>query len=164
MVSYLKGLGYRVLCIDKEPIVGSKYVWNRMPHGAEDFTGDIPLQERVELLEHADFFIGLSSGLSWLAWCTHKPIVLISGFTLPICEFYTPYRVYSSHGCKGCWDDVNVNFDHYDFFWCPKFKDGERQYECTRLITGKQVIGHIKRLMRDNHLDAPNSELKEKAK
>lgn len=156
VVKHLKDMGYRVLCIDKEPVVGQGFVWNRMPHGAEDFTGNISLQERVALLEHADFFIGLSSGLSWLAWCTHIPVILISGFTLPICEFYTPYRVYSSHGCMGCWDDINLNFNHYDFLWCPRFKNTERQYECTRLITGKQVIGHIDRLMKENNLTAPS--------
>lgn len=155
VVAYLKSLGYRVLCIDKEPVVGHNYVWNRMPHGAEDFTGDLPLQQRVALLEHADFFIGLSSGLSWLAWCCRVPVVLISGFTQPLCEFYTPYRVYCSHGCHGCWDDVNQNFDHYDFFWCPRFKNTDRQYECTRLITGQQVIGYIKRLMQENGLSLP---------
>ncbi len=160
VIAYLKEMGYRVLCIDKEPIVGSGFVWNRMPQGLEDFTGQKPLQERIALLEHADFFIGLSSGLSWLAWCAHTPVIMISGFTLPICEFFTPYRVYSTHGCKGCWDDVNENFDHYDYFWCPKFKNTDRQYECTRLITGKQVIGHIKRLMADLRLTPPNKDKK----
>ena len=156
VIKYLKDMGYRVLCIDKESTVGQGFIWNRMPQGLEDFTGPRPLQERIELLEHADFFIGLSSGLTWLAWCTHVPIIMISGFTLPICEFYTPYRVFSSHGCNGCWDDVNENFDHYDFLWCPKHKNTERQFECTRLITGKQVIGHIDRLMKDYKLTKPN--------
>jgi autotransporter strand-loop-strand O-heptosyltransferase len=110
------------------------------------------LSERIALLRHADFFIGLSSGLSWLAWACGIPVVLISGFTLPICEFATPYRVYSTHGCAGCWDEVAVNFDHRDFLWCPHFKGTERQYECTRLITGQQVVGHIDRLMRDHGL------------
>lgn len=155
VVKHLKDMGYRVLCIDKEPVVGQGFVWNRMPHGAEDFTGNLSLQERVALLEHADFFIGLSSGLSWLAWCCKIPVVMISGFTLPICEFYTPYRVYNTHGCMGCWDDINLNFDHYDFLWCPRFKNTNRQYECTRLITGKQVIGHIDRLMKDHKLSKP---------
>lgn len=158
VVKYLKDMGYRVLCIDKEPVVGQGFIWNRMPNGAEDFTGNLPLQERVALLEHADFFIGLSSGLSWLAWCCKIPVVLISGFTLPICEFYTPYRVFNSHGCTGCWDATDCNFDHYDFLWCPRFKGTDRQYECTRLITGKQVIGHIKRLMKDFNLVEPNRE------
>lgn len=158
VVKYLKDIGYRVLCIDKEPVYGCNFVWNRMPQGAEDFTGNLPLQERIALLEHADFFIGLGSGLSWLAWCAKIPIILISGFSLPNCEFYTPYRVFNSHGCNGCWDDVNVNFDHYDYFWCPKFKNTSRQFECTRLITGKQVISHIKQLMKDHNLVEPNKE------
>ena len=36
---------------------------------AQDFTGDRPLQERIDLIKDADMFLGLSSGLSWLAWC-----------------------------------------------------------------------------------------------
>ena len=161
VVKYLKDIGYRVLCIDKESVYGQGFVWNRMPQGVENFTGNLPLQERIALLEHADFFIGLGSGLSWLAWCTKIPVILISGFSLPNCEFYTPYRVFNSHGCNGCWDDVNVNFDHYDYFWCPKFKNTSRQFECTRLITGKQVIGHIKQLMKDHNLIEPNKEIKQ---
>ena len=161
VIKYLKDIGYKVLCIDRDEISGSKYVWNRMPHGSEDFTGAKPLQERIELLEHADFFIGLSSGLSWLAWCCKIPVIMISGFSLPMCEFYTPYRVFSTHGCNGCWDDVNCQFDHYDYFWCPKHKNTDRQFECTRLITGKQVISHIKQLMKDYHLSYPKGETNE---
>ena len=146
VVAHLKAKGYRVLCIDRESTYGSGYVWNHIPYGAEDFTGNRPLQERIALLEHAEFFVGLSSGLSWLAWGCGIPIVLISGFTLPNCEFYTPYRVINTHGCFGCWDDVNENFDHHDFFWCPKYKGTDRQFECTKLITGQQVIGQIERL------------------
>jgi len=100
----------------------------------------------VNLLHHASFFIGLSSGLSWLAWATHIPVVLISGFTLPVSEFYTPWRIFSSHGCNGCWDDTSLNFDHKDFLWCPRHKNTPRQFECTRLITGKQVNGVIDKL------------------
>jgi autotransporter strand-loop-strand O-heptosyltransferase len=156
VVEYLKSLGYRVLCIDRDDITGLYYVWNQLPREAEDFTGNKSLSERIALLQHCDFFIGLSSGLSWLAWCAKVPIVMISGFSLPVCEFYTPYRVFNSHGCNGCWDDVNENFDHKDFFWCPKHKGTERQFECTRLITPKQVIRHIKILMSDYNLIAPN--------
>ena len=153
VIKYLKEQGYRVLCIDRDSVTGQGFVWNRFPTGAEDFTGNLPLAERVALLQHADFFVGLSSGLAWLAWTAKIPIVLVSGFTLPICEFETPYRVLNTHGCTGCWDDTNLNFDHYDFFWCPRHKNTPRQYECSRLITGKQVIGHIKRLMKDRKLN-----------
>jgi autotransporter strand-loop-strand O-heptosyltransferase len=152
VIKYLKEIGYRVICIDKAAVVGHGFVWNRLPCGAEDYTGDKPLQERLALLAHADFFIGLSSGLTWLAWCAKIPIVLISGFTLPLCEFETPYRVINTHVCNGCWDDTKVNFDHFDFFWCPRYKNTERQYECSRAITGRQVIGQIKQLIKDRKL------------
>lgn len=158
VTDYLKSMGYRVLAIDKEATVGRGFVWNHIPHGAEDFTGALPLSERIALLAHADFFIGLSSGLSWLAWACKRPIILISGFSLLICEFETPYRVYSAHGCMGCWDDTTVHFDHHDYFWCPRHKGAERQYECTRLITGQQVVGHIDRLMKDHRLERPQPE------
>ncbi|ELY2497814.1 autotransporter strand-loop-strand O-heptosyltransferase [Cronobacter muytjensii] len=147
VIEFLKAQGYRVLCIDKERVVGRGYVWNKIPHGAEDFTGNLPLRDRVALLEHAEFFIGLGSGLSWLAWGCRIPVVLISGFSLPGSEFYTPWRVINTHVCNGCWDDVRLNFDHQDYFWCPRHKGTDRQYECTRFITGKQVIGHLRRLI-----------------
>ncbi|MDR3300789.1 MAG: autotransporter strand-loop-strand O-heptosyltransferase [Candidatus Accumulibacter sp.] len=155
VVAYLRALGYRVLAIDREATVGMSFTWNQIPHEAEDFTGHLALTERIALLRHADFFIGLSSGLSWLAWACRVPVVLISGFTLPVCEFNTPYRVFSPHGCNGCWDDITLNFDHRDFFWCPRQKGTERQYECSRLITGKQVIGHVERLLKDRGIVAP---------
>ncbi|TKU23528.1 autotransporter strand-loop-strand O-heptosyltransferase [Citrobacter sp. wls826] len=139
VVAHLKSLGYRVLCIDKSAHHGHGFVWNHIPWGAEDFTGARPLQERVNLLRHASFFVGLASGLSWLAWAAQIPVVLISGFSIPNSEFYTPWRVFSSHGCNGCWDDTAFDFDHQDYLWCPRHKGTPRQYECTGLITGTQV-------------------------
>jgi autotransporter strand-loop-strand O-heptosyltransferase len=155
VVAHLKHLGYRVLCIDKQAHHGAGFVWNHIPHGAEDFTGSHPLQARVDLLRHAAFFIGLASGLSWLAWACRIPVVLISGFSLPASEFYTPYRVFNSHGCNGCWDDTALDFDHHDFLWCPRHKGTERQYECTRLITGLQVTRMVDQLHAGSGVDAP---------
>lgn len=155
VIDYLKKLGYRVLCIDREKTEGKEWIWNRMPAGCEDFTGNIPLQERIALLEHSDFFIGLGSGLSWLAWCCHIPVVMISGFSMPWCEFYTPYRVFNPQACNGCWNDTNITFKH-EYMWCPRHIGTDRQFECTRLITGRKVISTIKKLMQDNNLTAPN--------
>lgn len=64
VIDYLQAQGYRVLCIDKERVVGRGYVWNKIPHGAEDFTGNLPLADRVALLEHADFFLSASAAAS----------------------------------------------------------------------------------------------------
>ena len=146
VVKFLKDNGYRVLCIDKEKVHGTGLNWNYIPYGAEDFTGNIPLQERVNLIKDADFFIGLSSGLSWVAWGCKVPVVMISGFTHPNNEFYTPYRVINYHTCHSCWNDMRCEFDHYDFLWCPRHKGDDRQFECTRLISPEQVISTIKRI------------------
>lgn len=152
-VEYLKNKGYRVLCIDRDSVTGYGSRYNIIPYGAENFTGDIPLQERIDLLYHADFFVGLSSGLTWIAWGVGKPVVLISGFTLPVNELYTPYRVQNYHICNGCWNDTQIEFVHNDFEWCPRLKDTDRQYECSRFITPEAVNKTIDRLMRDHHLD-----------
>ena len=144
VIKFLKNNGYRVLCIDQKPVHGTGLVWDHIPNGCEDFTGDIPLQERINLIKDAEFFIGLSSGLSWVAWGCNVPVVMISGFSHPNNEFYTPYRIINYHACNSCWNDLKVDFDHYDFLWCPRHKNDDQQFECTRMISSTQVINAIK--------------------
>ncbi len=146
VVRFLKASGYRVICIDQRPVHGVGMVWNHIPHGADDATGDRPLAERVNWLRHAAFFVGLSSGLSWLAWAARTPVVMISGFTHPTNEFDTPYRVINYHTCNSCWNDVRHRFDHKDFFWCPRHAGTDRQFECTKLITPEAVVAAIRRI------------------
>jgi autotransporter strand-loop-strand O-heptosyltransferase len=146
IVQFLKQHGYRVICIDQNATHGTGVVWNHIPYGSEDFTGERPLAERARWLKHAEFFIGLSSGLSWLAWAMRTPVVMISGFTHPVNEFDTPYRVINYHTCNSCWNDVRVQFDHHDFLWCPRHAGTPRQFECTRLITAEQVKNTIRRI------------------
>ena len=152
VVKFLKENGYRVLCIDKERVHGIGLVWNHIPWGAEDFTGALPLQERINLIKDADFFIGLSSGLSWLAWGCKVPVVMISGFTHPTNEFATPYRVINYHTCHSCWNDMRIDFDHFDFLWCPRHKGTDRHFECTKLISAEQVITMIKKILKNKNL------------
>jgi autotransporter strand-loop-strand O-heptosyltransferase len=146
VVAYLKARGFRVICIDQKKVHGTGLIWNHTPHGAEDETGDRPLTERARWLRHAAAFVGLSSGLAWLAWAAGTEVALISGFTHPTNEFATPYRVINWHACNSCWNDVRVRFDHKDFLWCPRHAGSERQFECTRLITAEQVIATLGRI------------------
>jgi autotransporter strand-loop-strand O-heptosyltransferase len=143
IVAFLKDAGYRVICIDQKPTHGTGIIWNHLPHGVEDETGDKPLAERARYIKHAEFFVGLSSGLSWLAWAMGTPVVMISGFTHPLNEFATPYRVVNYHTCNSCWNDPKERFDHKDFLWCPRHKNTPRQFECTRLIT----VEHVKTVL-----------------
>lgn len=146
VIKLLRSAGYRVLCMDREPVYGWGINYNHMPAGTEDFTGSFPLQERVDIIKDCDFFIGLSSGLSWLAWGCNVPVVMISGLTHPLNEFNTPYRVINYHTCNSCWNDMRVDFDHYDFLWCPRHKGTERHYECTKMISPFQVCEMVKRV------------------
>lgn len=146
VVTFLKEAGYRVICIDQKAVHGQGLMWTHIPHGAEDETGDKPLAERARYLRHAEFFIGLSSGLAWLAWAAGTPVVMISGFTHPTNEFATPYRVINFHACNSCWNDPKVRFDHHDFLWCPRHAGTPRQFECSRLITVSAVQKTIQRI------------------
>lgn len=150
VITWLKQQGYRVVCIDQKSVHGSGIVWNHIPHGVEDQTGDRPLTERASWLKHAAFFIGNSSGLAWLAWSAGIPVVMISGFTHPTNEFATPYRIINWHTCNSCWNDPKERFDHHDFLWCPRHANTPRQFECTRLITASQVIDKLENISFQN--------------
>lgn len=148
-VAFLQSLGLRVICIDQRQTETRGMMRNTIPRAAEDQTGDRPLTERARWLRHASVFVGLSSGLSWLAWAAGAPVVMISGFTHPTNEFETPYRVINWHVCNSCWNDDTTNFnnqDRADFLWCPRHKDTPRMFECSRAITAQQVIATIKRV------------------
>ena len=151
-VEYLKKLGYRVLCIDRDAITVSGLHGNSIPYGAEDFTGNRPLQERIDLLYHADFFIGLASGLSWLAWGVGKPVIMIAGFTAPGTEFYTLYRVQHFHVCNSCGNDMRYEHSYDNFGWCPKHAGTDREFECTRFIAPEHVNHMIDRVIKDFNL------------
>jgi autotransporter strand-loop-strand O-heptosyltransferase len=144
IVEFLKRAGYRVFDIDQKRTHGSGLVWTSIPEGVEDLTGDQPLLERARWLKHADFFVGLSSGLSWLAWAAGTRVVMISGFTHPRNEFVSPYRIINYHTCNSCWNDPLSGFDRTDFLTCPRHRDTPRQFECTRLITVEQVKSVIR--------------------
>jgi autotransporter strand-loop-strand O-heptosyltransferase len=135
LVAYLKQQGYRVLCIDRERNCGRSGTLNSMPEGAEDFTGNLPLMERASLLLHAEFFIGLGSGLSWLAWAVGTPVVMISGFSHPKTEFHTPWRIINFHTCNSCFNDTKFAFDSDNFNWCPRYEGTPGAYQCTTSIT-----------------------------
>ena len=147
VVLRLKERGYRVVCIDQKPVHGTGLTWTHIPHGVEDETGDRPLTERARWLRHAAGFVGLSSGLAWLAWAAGTKVLMISGFTHPTNEFATPWRVHNWHACNSCWNDPKLRFDHKDFLWCPRQAGTPRQFECTRLITTEAVLATLDRML-----------------
>ncbi len=143
VVKYIKSKGYEVWCIDRYNNFGVEKSMNHMPLGCIDKTGDFPLEERLAQIKGSKLFIGLSSGLSWVAWATNVPVVLISGFTKSFNEFYTPHRVINEKVCNGCWNDTNVKFDKSNWFWCPRNKN----FECSKEISPEMVLSQVKKII-----------------
>ena len=150
VVDYLKRLGFRVFCIDKHAQETSGDLTIHKPEGAEDFTGDFSIMERANMLHHAKFFVGLNSGLAWLADAVNCPVVMICGFSQDWAEFGTPYRVANRNVCNGCVNDIRT-----ETFWsgiCPRHDGTPREFECQKKISPRQVIDAIERLIIDRNL------------
>jgi autotransporter strand-loop-strand O-heptosyltransferase len=137
VTTYLNGLGYKVVCVDQYSSFGVDGHMNLRPEKSIDMTG-MDLDDTTNLIYFSDFFIGLSSGLSWLAWALNKKVVMISGFSENFYEFETPYRVRNDDVCHGCWNDTSVNFDR-SWLWCPRKKN----FECHSEITFDMVKAQI---------------------
>ena len=129
VITYLHNKGYKVVNVSKED--------NPFEHCQK--IDDIDIENTMSVIYHSQFFIGLSSGLSHLAWAIGKPVVMISNFTTRTHEFNC-IRVVNENVCHGCWNDPALKFDKGDFDWCPFHKNTPRQFECQRSITAEDVI------------------------
>lgn len=139
---YLKSKNIEPVFISKE---GSDYMGNKYPEGV---TTIVPkdITEAMELIEGSEFFVGISSGLSWLAWAMNKRVVMISGFTDTYNEFTMDCERIINHSvCNSCWH--RYKYDPGDWNFCPDQKGTPRQFECTKTINGKDVIQIIDRLL-----------------
>jgi autotransporter strand-loop-strand O-heptosyltransferase len=103
---------------------------------------DTSMESTMDWIYHSMFFVGLSSGLSWLAWALGKPVVLISNFTEFDHEFLTNcIRITNEKVCHGCWNKPEIKFDKGNWNWCPYNKN----FECQTSITADMVINRISR-------------------
>lgn len=142
VVDYLNNLGYECMIYSRE---GDGYMGNNYPKGVTIYKGG-NLQEVINDLSTCEFFIGLGSGLSWLAWACELPVVLISGFSEKWAETtLDTYRVINENVCHGCFNSERL--DAGDWNWCPHHKGTERQFECSKQITSEMVINKIKKIM-----------------
>lgn len=99
---------------------------------------DKSMKNTMDYIYHSEFFIGLSSGLSWLAWALDKQVVMISNFTESDHEFEC-IRVTKNNVCNGCWNSHKYKFDK-SWDWCPRHAGTNRQFECQTSISGTDVI------------------------
>jgi autotransporter strand-loop-strand O-heptosyltransferase len=142
VIDFLNEKGYKVFEISKES--------DMMYQKTSDLNGIIEMKDKsfentMNYLSHCDFYIGLSSGLSWLAWGLRKRVYMISNFTNKEHEFnINTIRITDENICNGCWHDEKFRFDKSNWMWCPRHEDTPRHFECHKKITAETVINKIK--------------------
>lgn len=141
--------GYTPVIVEQDEMFGWLPYRNGLPTKANKKFGQSFL-ESMNLIYHSEFYIGLSSGMSWVAHAMGKPVAMISNFTEDWNEFdlsLSDYiRITNKSVCHGCWNKCNIryNFDVSDWYWCPEHKDTPRQFECHTSITPEMVFNEIK--------------------
>lgn len=134
LIDYLVESGYKVINTSRE-----RNAFNNC-YQLEDTT----LENTMSVIHHSKFFVGLSSGLSWVAWALNKEVFMISNFTESNHEF-SCNRIVNTSVCHGCWNNKNFKFDKGDYNWCPIWKGYSKQFECQKSITPQMVIDEIKK-------------------
>ena len=142
VVDFLNSKGYEVRVLSNEE---DGYRGNKLPTGVTRQPSGT-LTQIIKVLQESELFIGISSGLSWLAWAAGTPTVIISGFTDVTLEPTNGVtRIINKEVCNSCWSkyDFGLNNSH----WCPVHANTERRFECSKSITGAVVIEKIKKLL-----------------
>ena len=144
----LRKRGYTPVTVEKDELYGLSPFYNGVPSKSNKQIGK-SLLDAVNIINHSEFYIGLSSGMSWVAHALGKKVVMISNFTEDWNEFDLSLddyiRITNKSVCHGCWNKVNVEhtFNKNDWYWCPLHKDTERQFECHKSITVNDVMEKI---------------------
>lgn len=130
VINHLGVQGYQVINLSKE-----RNDFERCPQLEGSSIEDI-----IPYIAYCDFFIGLSSGLSWLAWALHRDVYMIANFSEDWHEFDC-YRFTNKNVCHGCWN--TQRFTAGDWNYCPAYKNTRRAFECHRSIKAQEVIDKI---------------------
>jgi autotransporter strand-loop-strand O-heptosyltransferase len=131
VINYLHEKGYKVInvSLEENPFDNCEQIINHN------------IYDTMALIDHSEFFIGLGSGVSWLAWALGKEVVMINNFAEEDHEFEC-IRITNKNVCNGCWNNQNFKFDK-SWDWCPIYKNTPRQFECQRSITADDVINRL---------------------
>ena len=136
LVDILTDYGYNVCTISRE----ATHLEN-----VTDWTGEIPILERAAQLYQAKFFIGLSSGLSWLAHSVGCYVYMINTATHDWNEFQDNCtHIGRRDVCRGCWNEHKWDLAR-NYEWCP----AGLNFQCSNHITAENVLQAIKNKIGD---------------
>ena len=130
--------GYNIVALSKNGFKGINIIDRH----------NLPWNELFNYLYHADLFIGLGSGLSWINWALNKHTLMINNFTEPDHEFTKNItKLQNFNVCNSCWNKKEFQFDAGDWNWCPINKGTELQHICQKSITPDRVLEEALRLL-----------------
>ncbi len=131
VIDFLKNVGYNVYSISSEGLIETT--------GAIDLSGRLPLFNRAKLLAGAKFFIGVSSGLAWLANAVGTHVFMIDGMSYSWVVFEDNItHIERFDVCRGCINQLQWGWEkHWDY--CPSGLD----FQCTKHISPQMVIDAI---------------------
>jgi autotransporter strand-loop-strand O-heptosyltransferase len=142
----LRRVGITPVCIDRHESFGIEGHWNPVPKSSVKRLG-MNFNDMMNHLHHAEIYVGLGSGHSWLAHSLGKETVMIVGPTSGEYE-EDNYKIQNTNVCHGCFNKPRLHsFDPGDWMWCPINKGTESQHECTKTITPEEVYEEIMNLL-----------------
>jgi autotransporter strand-loop-strand O-heptosyltransferase len=139
----LRKKGLTPVVVERDELFGIEGHMNGLPQSAVKKVG-MNFSDVLNYIQHCEFYIGLSSGLSWVAQGLGKPTVIISNVTSKDNEYIDEktLRIYDEDICHGCIH--KEPFDTNDWLWCPVYRnDDMRRHVCTKLITPQEVMKKI---------------------
>ena len=138
LIAYLNDNGYIVVEASKEETKLNNVLK----------LADNSIENTMNYVHHSEFVIGLSSGISWLAWALSKKVIMIANFTEESHEFQQGcIRITNKSVCNSCWNNPKYKFNKGDWWWCPEHEDTTRAFECHKSISAKRVIGEVEKLI-----------------
>tara|TARA_R110001592_G_scaffold2601_2_gene15045 strand:+ start:4525 stop:6816 length:2292 start_codon:yes stop_codon:yes gene_type:complete len=106
----------------------------------------LPWDKLFNYIYHADLFIGLGSGLSWVNWALNKHTVMINNFVPYGYDIPNNLTKIENHSvCNNCWTKEDYIFDPGNWNWCPVFQGTEKQHICQKSLTVEQVFNKVKK-------------------
>jgi autotransporter strand-loop-strand O-heptosyltransferase len=151
LVRYLNHKGYKVMAVDLHEDRSRDGYINKSPDGCVKRHGK-SLNETINNIRHSEFFIGLASGLSWLAWTLEKHVVMINGMSEPWHEFQDKcIHVFNTdkNVCTGCYHSDETLRLQGDWGICPEHQNTKRQFECTKTIKPPMIFSAIDNVLSD---------------
>ena len=146
----LENTDYIVVVINQFKTFGNENItYNR--HLFDNIHGDrvivkdqCSLMDRIIDIKNCKWFMGLNSGMSWIAYALKVPMIVIGALNKQKEVFgvedslikYIHISDYNKDACSSCFYEYRFT---RDWEFCPEHLNTDRMYECTSLITPQMV-------------------------